>query len=291
MPKISVIIPVYNVEKYLKKCMDSVVNQTLKDIEIICVNDGSPDNSLAILEEYAQKDDRIKIINKENGGLSSARNTGIASATGEFIGFVDSDDWIDADFYEKLYDTAVRCNADIACASMLKFTGDKTNYMLHITKEKVAKKSRQKYICADLPAHNYVMSRIYKRIPFLKSKVLFDDGMLFEDIVFSHKIIFYLNSLVTVPNVNYNYRNHPDSIVNTKSDKYINDYSNNIKTALKFSYDNNILTNIERYSCTEKISFRILNLVIFTIKRYFGVTRFYLFSNLFLFEYRYLKGQ
>ena len=102
--KVSVIVPVYNCEKYLKKCLDSLVNQTLKDIEIICVNDGSTDNSGRILEEYT--DSRIKIITKENGGLSSARNAGIAVAKGEYLGFVDSDDWVDLDFYEKLYNTA-----------------------------------------------------------------------------------------------------------------------------------------------------------------------------------------
>ena len=97
MNKCSIIIPVYNVEKYLPKCLDSIVNQTYKNIEIICINDGSTDNSLKILEEYAQKDERIKIINQENQGVSVARNVGIDNATGDYILFVDSDDWIDRD--------------------------------------------------------------------------------------------------------------------------------------------------------------------------------------------------
>ena len=96
--KVSVIIPVYNVEKYLCKCLDSVVNQTLRDIEIICVDDGSTDSSWEILKEYAQRDDRIKLIHKENGGLSSARNVAMQVAKGDYIGFIDSDDWIDLDF-------------------------------------------------------------------------------------------------------------------------------------------------------------------------------------------------
>ena len=98
--KISIIIPVYNVEKYLKKCLQSVINQTIPEIEIICVNDGSTDESPQILEEFTQEDDLIKIINKENGGIASARNRGLAYATGEYIGFVDSDDWIDPHMYE-----------------------------------------------------------------------------------------------------------------------------------------------------------------------------------------------
>mgnify|MGYP002521133433 CR=1 FL=1 len=115
MPKVSVIIPVYNTEKYLRKCLDSVCNQTLSDIEIICVNDCSPDNSLEILKEYAKKDNRIKIINfEENKGAAVARNTGIDEAKGEYLGFVDSDDYPDIDFYEKLYNKAVETGADCA---------------------------------------------------------------------------------------------------------------------------------------------------------------------------------
>lgn len=95
MKKVSVIVPVYNVEKYLPKCLDSITNQTFKNLEIICVNDGSPDNSADILRSYAEKDNRIKVITKENQGLSSARNTGIKAATGDYTVFVDSDDWLD----------------------------------------------------------------------------------------------------------------------------------------------------------------------------------------------------
>lgn len=106
MPKISIIIPVYNTEKYLSRCLDSAINQTLKDIEIICVNDGSTDNSLDILKEYAAKDNRIKIISKGNEGAAITRNIGINVATGEYIGFIDSDDYVDLDYFEELYSNA-----------------------------------------------------------------------------------------------------------------------------------------------------------------------------------------
>jgi glycosyltransferase involved in cell wall biosynthesis len=111
--KISILIPVYNVEKYLEQCLDSVINQTLKEIEIICVNDGSTDDSLQILEDYAKKDHRIRIVNKVNGGISSARNMGLDYVNGEYIGFVDSDDWIELDMYEKLYKNAKFHDSDI----------------------------------------------------------------------------------------------------------------------------------------------------------------------------------
>lgn len=100
-PKISVIVPVYNVEKYLKQCLDSIVNQTYKNLEIIIVNDGTKDNSMKIVENYLQ-DNRIKVINKENGGLASARNSGLEKVTGKYISFIDSDDWIELNMYEEL---------------------------------------------------------------------------------------------------------------------------------------------------------------------------------------------
>lgn len=112
--KISIIVPIYNVEKYIDRCLDSLVNQTLKEIEIIIVNDKTPDNSMEICEKYAEKDHRIKIYNKdENEGLGYTRNYGINKANGEFIAFVDSDDYVDKDFYEKLYNKAIETNTDI----------------------------------------------------------------------------------------------------------------------------------------------------------------------------------
>lgn len=118
--KVSVIIPIYNAEKYLALCLDSVINQTFTDIEIICVDDGSSDSSLQISQGYAAKDDRIKIIHKENGGLVSARKTGLAAARGEYIGFVDSDDWIEPDMYERLYDAASKYQVDmVSCGYFL----------------------------------------------------------------------------------------------------------------------------------------------------------------------------
>ena len=111
--KVSVIVPVYNVEKYLKDCLNSVTNQTLEDIEIICVNDGSTDNSLAILEDYAKKDSRIKIINQKNKGLSGARNTGMKHVQGEYILFLDSDDWLKEDALSELYWSHLDDNLDM----------------------------------------------------------------------------------------------------------------------------------------------------------------------------------
>ena len=130
MIKISVIIPVYNVEQYLRECLESVINQTLSELEIICINDGSTDSSLDILREYEQKDNRIIVINKDNEGQAAARNIGISMAKGEYIGFLDSDDYIDSNFYEKLYNAAKKYKADIACTNLYRFSDSKRYYLI-----------------------------------------------------------------------------------------------------------------------------------------------------------------
>lgn len=122
-PLISVIVPVYNVEKYLDKCVDSIVNQTYKNLEIILVDDGSPDNCPKMCDDWARKDKRIRVIHKKNGGVSSARNLGINNANGECIGFVDSDDWIEKKYIQKLYETLIQEGADIALCGCNRVTG------------------------------------------------------------------------------------------------------------------------------------------------------------------------
>lgn len=112
-PKISIIVPVYNTEKYLNRCINSILNQSFKELELILVNDGSTDNSRKILDKYFKKDSRIKVINKENGGQGSARNMGLDIAQGEYIGFVDSDDWIHKDMYKCMYDIAIKNEVSI----------------------------------------------------------------------------------------------------------------------------------------------------------------------------------
>ena len=113
MPKLSIIVPVYNVEKYIRKCIDFILGKTFKDFELILVDDGSPDNCGEICESYARNDNRIRVIHRANGGLSAARNTGLSYATGKYIGFVDSDDYVSPVMYEKLINSIEKHNADI----------------------------------------------------------------------------------------------------------------------------------------------------------------------------------
>ena len=141
--KVSIIIPVWNAEKYISKCLDSLINQTLKDIEIICVNDGSTDNSLNVLKEYSRKDPRIKIINQQNQGQSVARNNAMDVAQGEFIGFCDNDDWVSKNYFEDLYKSAIDNKADIAATPNVFYVDPVTN---KITKKNTGIESREQFI-------------------------------------------------------------------------------------------------------------------------------------------------
>ena len=143
MYKVSIIIPIFNTETFLKRCVSSVIDQTLKDIEIILVDDGSTDNSGNICDEFAQKDSRVKVIHKKNEGVGIARNSGINIAKGGYIGFVDSDDWVDADMYETLYNAAKENGADIVmCDAVTKYDKEKyeADTITQLSETKILKK-------------------------------------------------------------------------------------------------------------------------------------------------------
>ncbi len=208
MDQVSVIIPVYNTEKYLSKCLDSVCNQTLKDIEIICVNDCSPDNSLAILQEYAKNDNRIKLINfTENKGAAAARNAGIDAATGEYIGFVDSDDFVDLNFYEKLYSKAKETDADAV-------KGNIYLYDLNTNKKHIESWIDINNKVKENQAYFYFTftTAIYKRNLIQKNNVRFLDGLIhFEDPYFTIKANLFYKKLCVIDDACYYYTDNPNS--------------------------------------------------------------------------------
>lgn len=215
-PKISLILPVFNAEESLTKCLDSVINQTLTDIEIICVDDCSTDNSLEILENYAKKDSRIIVLNQEtNQGQGAARNRGLQIASGEYVGFVDSDDWVENDYFEKLYNTAIKYNADIATANMLKHKKYYKKYnVLH--KKYLLKSDIQEKIKLYSDKKQfffYVMNKIYKTSLIKNNCINFAQGQIFEDVQFSIQAIYYANLIVSVPNTTYHYVEHHNSTV------------------------------------------------------------------------------
>lgn len=218
MTKLSIIVPVYNVEKYLPKCLESLIKQTLKDIEIICVNDGSMDNSLAILKEFASKDSRIRIIDNQHQGVAKTRNTGIEQSTGEYIGFVDSDDYIDIDFFEKLYNSATKSNSDIAIASILKHKNFFNIYNAKYTKEETAITIQDKIKLCEDKKHFffYAWNKIY-HLGFIKeNNIKFSEGQIYEDVMFAIKALYYSNKIISVYGTKYHYIEHENSLTKYK---------------------------------------------------------------------------
>ena len=226
MPKVSVIIPVYNTEKYLKKCLDSVCNQTLSDIEIICVNDCSPDNSLDILNEYAAKDSRIKVIDfKENKGAAVARNTGIDVACGEYIGFVDPDDFINLDFYEKLYTKALETDADCAKGT-IHLVFDKTKVPSDMIKKIVKKDQRMMNRLHKKIQENKMYFRcmfstaIYRKAMLDKFKIGFIENCICgEDLIVPLKTAIFSNKIELVDDAKYFYLRREYSATTSKIDE------------------------------------------------------------------------
>lgn len=220
-PKISVIIPVYNVQDYIEKCIDSLILQTFNDYEIIIVNDGSTDSSIDKIKNLVEKNDNIYVIHKKNGGLSSARNEGLKYAQGEYVIFIDSDDYIEKDFLEKLYKEAKQYNLDIACGGYKKYfaNGD------------IEKKTRNDelmdlgiikgvdFLLVQLENNDYrmeVWDDLYRREFLINNNLLFTEDLLHEDEDFTPRALLVANRVKLVNTYGYLYRQRENSIMSTK---------------------------------------------------------------------------
>lgn len=219
-PKISVIIPVYNVSEYISRCADSIVSQNLYDIEIIFVNDGTKDNSREIVEKYQHKDSRIIILDKENGGLSSARNYGLKHAKGEYVLFVDSDDYLELNACERIYIEHLENNADIIVFGSKIFPEYNVDMWIRNNLS-----VRTVYYDTDIPkvlfkengAYPYVWRNCYKRKFLEKLNIFFDENAKFaEDILFQFEVFPFANNIAFIEDKLYNYRfSRPGSLMNT----------------------------------------------------------------------------
>ena len=247
MKKVSVIVPFYNVEKYIDKCLNSLVNQTLEDIEIIIVNDGSKDNSETIAKEYASKyKNKIIYLKKENGGLSDARNYAIPYATGEYIAFLDSDDYVEVNMYEQMYEKAKKENADIVeCDFLWEYPNEKIE-----SKGRIYKDKHDILLNARVVAWN----KLIKKELIEKTKVKFPYGLRYEDVEFFYKLIPYINKLDIVNKPFVHYVQRDNSISNSQNtrtkeiidilDNVINYYKEN---AIYEEYRNELEYNYARY--------------------------------------------
>ncbi|HGL1587514.1 TPA: glycosyltransferase family 2 protein [Streptococcus pneumoniae] len=220
--KVSVIIPVYNVEKYLRRCLDSVVNQTYKDIEVILVNDGSPDNSKEICEEYVAKYSNIQLINQKNAGLGAARNTGLQYMTGNAVTFVDSDDWLELDAIEYYVASMKKSDADIVVTQMIRkkeyFSNEGTNGTT--IKEEVLNQEQfaKKYFKID--GNNieyYACAKLYKRE--IAREVKYPVGLFAEDVPAAFGYIIRSQKIFYSTKVTYNYFFNDNSLTAKFTDK------------------------------------------------------------------------
>lgn len=212
MPKVSVIVPIYNVEKYLEKCINSLLSQTLEDIQIILVNDGSKDNSGNIAKEYEKNNkDRVIYVEKENGGLSDARNYGLKYATGDFIAFLDSDDYIEKNAYEEMYNKAIEENADyVECDFIWEFPNK-----IRVDKQYPYKNKKEMLSFVRVVAWN----KLIKRQLIIDNNLEFPKGLRYEDIEFTYKLIPFVNKFAYVDKPFIHYVQREGSIANVQNER------------------------------------------------------------------------
>jgi len=238
-PKVSIIVPFYNVEKYLARGLDCLVKQTLKDIEIICIDDGSSDNSGEIANEYAKNDSRIRVIRQSNGGAAVARNAGLAIANGEFIGFLDSDDFVDFDFYEKLYARADETGADIAKGEgvQIDFNGNQKSFG---SGHEIIMNNKANF-------HSSFTSAIYRRKFLADNNIDFPNGVITgQDSVFLTKAVLCANRIECVGGTYYHYIRREGSLDSLiLNDKKIQSKIDRAK--LIFDYINGMDLDTETY--------------------------------------------
>ena len=223
MPKVSIIVPVYNAEKYLCECVDSILRQTLNDIELIIVDDGSADASPMLCDRYAAQDDRVKVVHQANSGAAAARNCGLSIAHGEYIDFADSDDWIDADMYERMLDTAEENNCDLVICDCLKECGNSSQLYTHDLPGGFYDRARMhsvyfpQLLMPDNMEYPVTISNwllLIRRDVIDENKLSFPEGMRFsEDLQFGSEVGYFAKSMTYLKGyAPYHYRQNPDSV-------------------------------------------------------------------------------
>lgn len=243
--KVSVIVPVYNVAKYLEECLNSIINQTYKNIEIIIVNDGSTDNSLDIIEIFKNKDNRIKVISQENKGISEARNIGLKNTVGEFILYVDSDDYLELNCIKEAVD---KINND--CSEMVIFNytrvydcdveGKSENVSLNLNTEKVYEGKDIAIMLLKNLTQGYVWNKLFRKRNLVENKFEFEKGRTIEDIYPIFKELINSKKVSYINKYNYNYRQRSNSAVHTFNKKAKDDYVHAIDIVSKYAKQSNI---------------------------------------------------
>ncbi len=215
-PKVSIIIPVYNTATLLPRCLESVANQSLRDVEIICVDDGSTDNSLEVLNQWSERDSRIKVLSQANGRQGKARNAGMAIAQGEFIGMIDSDDYIPSDYFEKLYCAAVETMADVAVCGIIKEKPIGSRVVASFDRQEMVEETLSKFRVCNCPPDFHPVNKLYRRSMVERLGLRFEEGVAFEDVMWVSRVLCESGRMVTTPDVHYRYVLNPSSTVKSR---------------------------------------------------------------------------
>lgn len=242
---ISIIIPVYKVEEYLEKCIESVLKQTYTNLQIILVDDGSPDNCGKICDEYAKKDSRIEVIHKVNGGLSDARNVGIAQAKGKYIGFVDSDDYIKEDMYEILINLIKEYDADVSICNLYDVIDGKE--YIRNNENGIQEYSRLeilKEVLLDKNIQSYAWNKLYKKELF--DEIKYPIGKKYEDIGTTFYVFEKCNKIVVTSKPEYYYLKRSDSLVNNVTESTVLDYTDII--IQRYLYTQKNIEELRKYN-------------------------------------------
>ena len=259
MIQLSIIIPVYNVEAYLEECLNSAVNQNIDNYEIIIVNDGSTDGSEDIIDKFTKNYSFIKKVNKENNGLGAARNTGIRLATGKYIGFIDSDDYIDENMLFNMIKRAEENNVDIIICDVEVFDdNDKKQKWYFNVKKKFYNKNMSNEDVLKLyltdRIKGFAWNKIYKRSLFTDNNVLYEEGVYYEDIYTTLRLLTYAKTINLIDEPYYKYRQHYGSITRGITLKHIDDFTFNGVKCIEFMEETKSFKGLNEYKRAFEIS-------------------------------------
>ncbi len=277
-PAISIIIPAFNVEKFIPRCLISLINQTLENIEIIVINDGSTDQTESIAKQFAKCDSRIKVLSQPNQKQGSARNRGISNSKGEYIAFIDADDWVSADFCEKMYFAAKSTNAEIACANIVRGDENRQHLLIEYSKQECFINIKEKFIKAKMPEYCFPCNKIFLRKALLEKNVTFKEGIFYEDMIFLPEAIINLGKMITVKDATYFYWKNQNSTIYKKDD------SSRADKIFAVQYLSNICQKFGiKYNKPIKSEYYFLGLKLLKTYKHRATTYYYLFGFLPLF--------
>lgn len=261
IPFVSIIIPMYNVEQYIERCLNSVISQDFTDYEVILINDGSKDNSLRIAESYSDKYEKIRLVSQENKGVSAVRNLGVSMAKGKYLAFVDSDDYIMPDFLSIMCGKAVEHDADIVSCNYFNGNSDgtaKVKNFIYRREGVYGKETILKSNIKEFSVRNYLWNKLWRRTLFTENNIVFPT-MVFEDASTTPKLFYHANKTVIIKDCLYQYTQRRDSLTGFGSPRCIRDYLTSFGLIRTFLEGNN---SFKPY----RFSFKILRLkVAFTV--------------------------